>query len=272
METVYRVLPGSKHLRFVRVIRDVAVKHFGEHHWSDLAIELGHPDIVNNHPRLFRSMRFNDPDYPTAVFEVIQQLAEAHDWDGGAVDVDRNLSRMLDFCLGNGFDIALPDELARISNSSTLGDDGAYIVRREIRQGSRTIELKFRTRTEAAIYDVLAERRYTFMPQCSLVYFSEEYGGSRIREPDFVLFWRGWTIQVEIDGNAHDRVPAYREQQKTDPLQIEGVILRRIDATVVSNATGDAADSQRAEWASNEVDRLEAYLKRHTKSLSRSGS
>lgn len=258
-------------MRLARCVRDAAVEHFTESDWVDLGLEIGNVDAVKNHGRLLRALSFQDPDYSSSAWDVIKTLAESYGIDDTPwVDVDRNLRLMVLFIRERGYELELPETQDRVSNSSALGDSDAYKVIRTIIQGNRSISLKFRTETEASFADALMRRRYSFLPQCSLVYYSAQYDAARVREPDFIVFKNGWAIQIEIDGSSHDHVPAYKDQDKTDPLTSQGVISRRIDATRVSNGTSEQSQRDREAWAERELDKLEGYIQQHTKSLTRS--
>lgn len=56
--------------RLLRLKRDIA-GHFTVDNWLEVGTITSALDIVQNHERLFRSMRFGDDDYPGACFQVI---------------------------------------------------------------------------------------------------------------------------------------------------------------------------------------------------------
>src|SRR5690348_9696119 len=47
---------------------------WGEDEWRQFGRDTGTSDILNNHLRLYRSLRFGDPDYPDAAAEVLQEV------------------------------------------------------------------------------------------------------------------------------------------------------------------------------------------------------
>jgi hypothetical protein len=251
---------GSKEQRLCRTLRDAAIGNFEAHHWIDLGIELGAPEIVQDHNRLLRSLSFGDDDYPVAAYEVIIALAEWFDFGETGPDVQKNLSLMVNYFREREIDVGPVEIGDPVSNSAAVGDPKAYSVTREIRMGNRAVNLKFRKETEAAFYDALVAKRYVVLPMCSMVYFNSEYGGTRVREPDFLIFFRGFCWQIEIDGAAHNSTPAYQEQEKYDPLHDEGVVLRRVSAVGVSNGTGKADADRRKTWAKEEVAKLEEWM------------
>lgn len=80
--------------------------------WSDLSTLTGAKDVIINHPRLFRSLRNNDPDYGYCVAEVIQQLIDVR---------AENLDIILDYLrLPNWMKENDPTEYAKLFGHSQL--------------------------------------------------------------------------------------------------------------------------------------------------------
>ena len=44
--------------------------------WMDVGLITGQADLINNHPRLLRSLGFNDPDYDGCVVSVLEQIVK----------------------------------------------------------------------------------------------------------------------------------------------------------------------------------------------------
>lgn len=51
-----------------------AAANWNDSDWRVLGRETGTSDIIDRHPRLYRSLGFGDPDYPDAAIEVVGQL------------------------------------------------------------------------------------------------------------------------------------------------------------------------------------------------------
>lgn len=49
-------------------------KSWDANEWSQFGRDTGTGDILSEHPRLYRSLRFNDPDYPDAIRDVLPQV------------------------------------------------------------------------------------------------------------------------------------------------------------------------------------------------------
>jgi predicted nucleotide-binding protein len=62
-----------------------AAENWNDSDWRVLGRETGTSDIIDRHPRLYRSLGFGDPDYPDAAAEVVGQIlaSEAVDEDSG---------------------------------------------------------------------------------------------------------------------------------------------------------------------------------------------
>lgn len=57
-------------------IKNIILKQFGQSEWLDFAFYLGCNDIVQNHPRLLRSLSFGDEDYEGNVLNVLNEIVE----------------------------------------------------------------------------------------------------------------------------------------------------------------------------------------------------
>jgi hypothetical protein len=57
-------------------LKNRIAKHFGNSEWLELGTLVNQFDLVNDHPRLFRSMHFGDPDYEGNVLTVLRAMAE----------------------------------------------------------------------------------------------------------------------------------------------------------------------------------------------------
>ena len=56
---------------------DFAVKGFNDSHWREFGTLTETFDIVTGHPRLLRSLSWNDPDYEGNVLEMIKSIIDA---------------------------------------------------------------------------------------------------------------------------------------------------------------------------------------------------
>ena len=55
-------------------LRDRVVEKFNSGNWEELGFLTGSSDVINNHPRLLRSMRFGDDDYSGHALSVLGQM------------------------------------------------------------------------------------------------------------------------------------------------------------------------------------------------------
>lgn len=53
---------------------EFASKRWGSDEWAQFGRETGTTEILSAHPRLYRSLRFNDEDYPDAVWEIVPRV------------------------------------------------------------------------------------------------------------------------------------------------------------------------------------------------------
>ncbi len=68
----------SQHQRkLIAVNAQYCSSEFGESEWQELGILAGRPEVINNHPRLLRSLSFGDNDYNASAIEVINSICEA---------------------------------------------------------------------------------------------------------------------------------------------------------------------------------------------------
>lgn len=57
-------------------LRDVIVSNFTQQNWLELGILTGCDDLVSRHPRLLRSLSWNDPDYSGNVLDVLLEMVK----------------------------------------------------------------------------------------------------------------------------------------------------------------------------------------------------
>lgn len=69
--------PFSQELRF-RLLRlkKAICERFNESHWQELGLYVGCTEIIDREDRLYRSLTFNDPDYPGHVISVLEKIAK----------------------------------------------------------------------------------------------------------------------------------------------------------------------------------------------------
>src|SRR5208282_5131670 len=68
-------------------LQKAIVSSFDDGDWKELGYESGTIDWIEEHPRLLRSLQWNDPDYGGRVFDALQMLR-------------KNNARSLDILLG----------------------------------------------------------------------------------------------------------------------------------------------------------------------------
>lgn len=59
-------------------VKSQIVKTFGKTEWLELAYSINCQDIVNNHPRLLRSLSFGDDDYEGNVLDVLDAMVKSN--------------------------------------------------------------------------------------------------------------------------------------------------------------------------------------------------
>ena len=57
-------------------LKERVVERFSKENWLEVGLLTGATDLMTRHPRLFRSMDWGDPDYPTAALEVLIAIAQ----------------------------------------------------------------------------------------------------------------------------------------------------------------------------------------------------
>ncbi len=57
-------------------LKDYAVNEFTDENWLELGILTNCSDIIQNHPRLLRSLHWGDPDYSGCVLDVLISIVE----------------------------------------------------------------------------------------------------------------------------------------------------------------------------------------------------
>src|SRR5688572_1838770 len=67
---------------FIR-LKDIAVEKFTSENWHDLSAIMGRSELVDNHPRLLRSLSFHDEDYGGCAVAVLKSLlaSDPANWD-----------------------------------------------------------------------------------------------------------------------------------------------------------------------------------------------
>ena len=69
-------------------LKNQIVNGFNESHWRELGVLTDTFDKINHHPRLLRSLSWNDPDYEGHVLEMIKYIIDAN---------PKNYALLLDF-------------------------------------------------------------------------------------------------------------------------------------------------------------------------------
>lgn len=59
-------------------LKEQIATHFNASHWQDIALLTDCHDLINNHPRLLRSLSFGDDDYEASVTQVLLDIVK-HD-------------------------------------------------------------------------------------------------------------------------------------------------------------------------------------------------
>lgn len=89
--------------------------HFGESQWYELATLVGEYDLVDNHPRLLRSLSFGDSDYDGCVIQVITEMAQRN---------KQNLKIIEEFlCNDCKIEVMMP---------SSVANPGGFVVRPKV--------------------------------------------------------------------------------------------------------------------------------------------
>lgn len=66
-----------------------AAANWNDSDWRALGRDTGTSDIINRHPRLYRSLGFGDDDYPDAAIEVVGQLLSSEAIEDGSGEAGR---------------------------------------------------------------------------------------------------------------------------------------------------------------------------------------
>ena len=69
----------EKRRKLVPAISEAISKKFDEGDWKKLSYEVGIEDLVDNHPRLLRSLKWGDSDYDRCVFDVVEHIYDTDD-------------------------------------------------------------------------------------------------------------------------------------------------------------------------------------------------
>lgn len=75
-------LPKELRYRLLR-LKEAICEKFTESNWDEMGMVLGCTQIINSEDRLYRSLRFGDPDYEGHVISVLERIARK---DVGLVD------------------------------------------------------------------------------------------------------------------------------------------------------------------------------------------
>jgi AbiJ N-terminal domain 5 len=57
-------------------LKEAAVSTFDNEKWLELGVLTSCSDVIDRHPRLLRSMSWNDPDYPGNVLQVLLTIID----------------------------------------------------------------------------------------------------------------------------------------------------------------------------------------------------
>ncbi len=78
LESENRKMPGNPEIsRMLLKLKEEIVAKFNESHWQNLALVTNCEDVVNDHPRLLRSLGFGDADYEACVITVLRSIVNA---------------------------------------------------------------------------------------------------------------------------------------------------------------------------------------------------
>jgi hypothetical protein len=71
-------MPGKREINWELLrLKDLIEKHFTQSDWKSLGLLTNQFELVDNHPRLLRSMGFGDDDYEGHVLSVLSEMVEA---------------------------------------------------------------------------------------------------------------------------------------------------------------------------------------------------
>jgi len=77
----------EKRRKLIPVIAEAISKKFDEGDWKKLSYEVEIENLISNHPRLLRSLKWGDQDYEGCVFEVVE-----HIYDSDEENIDKLLN------------------------------------------------------------------------------------------------------------------------------------------------------------------------------------
>lgn len=67
-------IPPEVSRKLLEFRRRISAERFGIGDWNALGDTVGYADIIAEHPRLFRSLRFDDDDYEAAIYDVFRTM------------------------------------------------------------------------------------------------------------------------------------------------------------------------------------------------------
>ena len=56
-------------------VRDKVVSHFDANNWDEIGLLTGYSKVINEHPRLLRSLSWGDEDYAGNALDIIHTIA-----------------------------------------------------------------------------------------------------------------------------------------------------------------------------------------------------
>jgi len=65
--------------KIVPVIAKAIINTFESGDWKSLGYETGAEQRINDHPRLLRSLRWQDPDYEGCVFDMVEYIYDLNE-------------------------------------------------------------------------------------------------------------------------------------------------------------------------------------------------
>jgi hypothetical protein len=77
--------PDARPEKILVAVKRAVERIFDAGKWKELAYVLGHPEVLDDHPRLLRSLNWGDDDYPSNVFNVLRELVGGSFENLGAV-------------------------------------------------------------------------------------------------------------------------------------------------------------------------------------------
>lgn len=95
--------------------------------WQNLALETGHLDLVNNHPRLLRSLGWGDDDYLSCVISVVPTILGVHPGKGESARTAAGLPNLVAVERAVGLERWLRDNDASMHHV-LYGDSGQTVL------------------------------------------------------------------------------------------------------------------------------------------------